>query len=521
MDLGAFPRRAVGRRAFLRGSLGVTGAGLLAACVGPPPTPPSAGTTPAPTAPAAPTASPVAAAPSPTAPPTLAPPPTPEPLPSPTSALPPTIAPAPSSAAIAPAPAAKPAASRRYTKDDPPPVANAAAAGRYSGRRLTYYGESVGDGAELDRILSRRFTRDTGVEITVVPKPQSAAENYTIYQRFFEARSAEVDVLLLDVVWPGAFAHHLADLGQRLGSEAGQHYQTIVENNTVDGKLVGIPAFGDFGMLYCRVDLLQKYGFGAPPATWDELEEQARRIEEGERVVNPRFTGFVFQGNAYEGLTCNALEWLASSGAGRIVENGRGTIDNPPAVAILNKARGWVGTVAPPGVTSYREEDTRVVFQLGNAAFMRQWGYAYATMTDSAIAGRYIAAPLPAALGQKAVGTVGGWQLAVSQYSRSQDAAIEFVRYMTGPAVQSWRAVLGGFVPTIPGVAENPEVLTAQPFLDDLANVVRVARPARGVGERYNEVSAAVFQGVNQILTGADAAQAVPQIAARIQRIIG
>ena len=41
----------------------------------------------------------------------------------------------------------------------------------------------------------------------------------------------------------------------------------------------------------------------------------------GEKASNPNFAGFVYQGNAYEGLTCNALEWSASSGGGTFVDS--------------------------------------------------------------------------------------------------------------------------------------------------------------------------------------------------------
>src|SRR3546814_14584263 len=44
--------------------------------------------------------------------------------------------------------------------------------------------------------------------------------------------------------------------------------------------------------------------------------------------------GFVWQGRAYEGLTCNALEWIASQGGGSIVDaDGEVTIDNDEAAA--------------------------------------------------------------------------------------------------------------------------------------------------------------------------------------------
>lgn len=420
-------------------------------------------------------------------------------------------------------PAGATGAGDTYTMENPPEVFNADAASQYSGTQIIYYGDTVGIGGELDQILAQKFTEATGIEINIVPKPQSSTENYATYLRLFQAQSPDMDTMMIDVIWPAAFGQHLLDLTDAFAEEASQHYETIIQNNTVDGQLVAIPWFGDFGMLYYRTDLLDKYGYSAPPATWDELEAMATEIAAGEQAANPNFGGFVFQGNAYEGLTCNALEWLASTGGGTILDDaGAVTIDNPEAVAMLNKVRGWIGTICPRGVTSYQEEDARNVFQGGNAAFLRNWPYVYALATadDSPIAGMVGTAPLPAAEGQDHVGTVGGWQLAVSRYSQNPEATIEFVRYMTSPQVQSYRAQVGSFVPTIPSVAAEAPVLEAMPFLEPMAEVVRVTRPSRQTGEMYNQVSTEFFQGVNQILNGADASDVLPQTAQRMERLI-
>jgi trehalose/maltose transport system substrate-binding protein len=161
--------------------------------------------------------------------------------------------------------------------------------------------------------------------------------------------------------------------------EIGEFFPRIVENNTVKGKLVAIPFFTDAGLLYYRTDLLEKYGFKNPPNTWGELQRMAQTIQEGERKTDKDFYGFLFQGAAYEGLTCNALEWLASSGAGTIVApDGKVTINNPQSKAALAMAKGWVGTISPLGVTGYQEEETRNAFQEGHAAFQRNWPYVYA-----------------------------------------------------------------------------------------------------------------------------------------------
>ena len=170
-----------------------------------------------------------------------------------------------------------------------------------------------------------------------------------------------------------------------------QHFPAIVENNTVDGALVAMPWFTDAGMLYYRTDLLEKYG-KQPPATWQELTEIAKEIQDGERAAgNDRMLGFVFQAKAYEGLTCDALEWIDSFGGGTIVaEDGSITINNAKAAEALDLAATWIGEIAPEGVLNYSEEEARGVFQSGNAVFMRNWPYAWAlgNADDSAVKGK-------------------------------------------------------------------------------------------------------------------------------------
>jgi trehalose/maltose transport system substrate-binding protein len=410
-----------------------------------------------------------------------------------------------------------------YTRENPPAVEHAAAARQFSVREITYSGDTTGIGRDLDRILVRKFTEDTGIKVRILPKPENATEAFETYQGLFQNKSSDIDVMMLDVIWPGAFAPHLVDLTPALGELAQQHYSAIIENNTVEGRLVAMPWFGDFGMLYYRTDLLQKYGFKAPPQTWDELEQMAQTIMAGEQRENPNFMGFVFQGAAYEGLTCDALEWVASVGGGTFIkENGEVTINNPEAIQMLNRTQRWVGTIAPRGVTSFKEEESRIVFQGGNAAFMRNWPYVYALaqQAGSPIKGKFDVAPLPTNAGQQPVGTVGGWQLAVSRYSDAQEAAIEFVRYMTSPEVQTYRALVGAYVPTIPSVAQQPAVLEALPFLQPMENVKRVTRPSGILADKYNEGSTAIFQGVNQILNGADAAPVLRPIEQKLQRLV-
>ena len=405
-----------------------------------------------------------------------------------------------------------------------PKVPNAAAIRKkYGGQKITFVGDSVGAGHVRDTSLAKEFTKDTGIKVSVVPHPAASDQAYSQLARAFSSKSSSIDVAMIDVVWPGAFAPYLVNLKPKLGKQAKLHLGSIVANDTIGGKLVAMPWFGDYGILYYRTDLLNKYGYKAPPKTWADLFRMAKKIQDGERKSNPNFAGFVFQGNAYEGLTCDALEWIASAGGGHYIDGGKVTIDNAKARQILDSMRNQIGKITPRGVTSYQEDQTEHAFDNGDAAFARNWPYQYGigAGAGSKVKGKFSVTTLPHGTSGHAVGTVGGWQLAVSKFSKHKGATIEFVRYMTSPAVEKFDAITNSNVPTIVSVAKNKAVVKANPYLKPaIASVPRVTRPAKFLGTKYNEASKVIYQGINQILNGSPASSVLPQIKSRLQQIM-
>ncbi|MGZ4338704.1 MAG: ABC transporter substrate-binding protein [Gaiellaceae bacterium] len=404
----------------------------------------------------------------------------------------------------------------------PPKVPNAAAIkAKYGGQSITWIADNaVGSSHTRDVRLAAQFKKSTGINVKVVPHPVASDAAYAQLARAFSSHSSSIDVMMMDVVWPGAFAPYLLDLKPALGAQAKLHATGIIQNDTVGGKLIAMPWFGDFGILYYRTDLLTKYGYSGPPKTWTELAAMAKKIQAGEQASNSNFYGFVWQGNAYEGLTCDALEWIASAGGGHIVDNGKVTINNPKAAAMLDMVRGWIGTIAPRGVTSYQEEDARNAFDNGNAAFMRNWPYAYAASKGTAVDGKFAVTVLPHGAGPS-VGTVGGWQLGVSRFSKHPGASIEWVRYLTSPAVEKYDAIFNTNVPTIPSVAKDPAVVKANPYLKpEIASVARVTRPANSLKTHYAQGSQAIYQAINRIENGASASSVLPGLSSQLQRLI-
>lgn len=397
------------------------------------------------------------------------------------------------------------------------------------GVTLTIACGAVGDELKYCKEGVDRWMKKTGNTVKVFESPNLTNDRLGLYQQQLAAKASDIDVYQLDVIWPSLLAQHFVDLKAKVpASEVNQHFKPIVSNNTVNGKLVALPWYTDAGLLFYRTDLLKKYGYNSAPTTWEQLFQMAKKIQDGERKTNRTFQGFVFQGKDYEGLTCDALEWITSYGGGTIVDaTGKITINNRNAVKAIDTAASWVKTIAPAGVTTYDEEAARGIFQSGNAAFMRNWPYAWALGQgeDSRVKGKIGVAVLPkgGANGKNAA-TLGGWQLGVSAYSKHQAAAIELVRYLTGPEEQKIRAIEGSYNPTIATVYKDQDVLKANPFFGTLYNVFvnAVPRPSGPTKGKYNQVSQAFSGAVHSVLTGKQkAAPALAKLEKDLSRIKG
>ena len=373
---------------------------------------------------------------------------------------------------------------------------------------LSIVSGDTGNGLAFLQSQLDKFEADTGNTVTIVPMPSSTTDQFGQYKLWLAAGNADIDVYQTDVIWAPQLADQFLDLTDAAKDIVGQHFPSIIESQTVNGKLVAIPAFTDAPALFYRKDLLEKYNKPVP-TTWVEMAATAKEIMDGERATNPDMYGFVFQGNAYEGLTCDALEWVKSYGGGQIVEaDGSISINNPQAVAALEEAKSWIGTISPEGNLAYQEEESRGVWQLGNSVFMRNWPYAYALGNgdDSAIKGKFDVAPLPAGDGADArsAATLGGWNYAVSKYSKAPDEAIKLALYLSSSEVQKQRAINQSNLPTIEALYDDADVLKASPFMSAWKAIFQnaVPRPSAPTKASYNEVSSKFWSAVHNTLSG-------------------
>ena len=367
----------------------------------------------------------------------------------------------------------------------------------------------------------QQFTRETGIRVSLLPSPESARQRLVLWRELLGTDASGPDVYGIDLIWPGMLAEYFVDLKPYFANEVSLQFPAITASFTVDNKLVAMAYRADIGLLYYRTDLLRLYGYREPPKTWDEMETMAARIQAGERAKGKKqFWGFVWQGAADEALTCNALEWQAAEGGGRIIEEDRAiSVNNPAAIRAWRRAAHWVGSISPPSVVGYREWDSLNVWVAGDAAFMRNWPSAYvdSQAAGSSIRNKFATALLP---GGKAgqVGTLGGWGMAVSRFSVHPREALELVRFLTRSDVQVKRARLLSQPPTLPELYKLPEVSGPNPRFELLNQGLRtgtVMRPSNGAGKKYQEVTDAYIQSVHSVLTGEVAA---PEAAAALEK---
>jgi len=377
--------------------------------------------------------------------------------------------------------------------------------------------------------------KNPNIDVQIVLAPSSATDILAVIQQDLAAKSGDIDVYQFDTIWPGILADNLVDLAPAIKSsnvDTSVYYPRLFSNDNVGGKQVGMPWFTDAGILYYRTDLLKKYNFDHPPKTWTELQSMAKTIQDGEKKTNPDFWGFVFQGNSYEGLTCDALEWQYANGGGSIVESdGTISVNNPAAIAAIDNAAKWVGTISPPGVTSYQEEDARGVFQAGNAAFMRNWPYAYVLGNGGAdgtgttkVKGLFDVEALPAGDSGHGAAALGGWQLGVSAYSAHAAEAEALVFFLTSPDQEKWRALNESELPSVKALYTDADIAKTVPFIANLVPVFENAspRPSTVTAAKYNDVSVAYFNAVHDVLAGkSDAKTSLGNLEIKLKQILG
>lgn len=381
------------------------------------------------------------------------------------------------------------------------------AADRDAGGRVTLRYLANPDVGGFAKETIRRFEAENpGISVEMVEGPAATNTREDMYAASFMAKEDTYDLVYMDVAWVPKFAAQgwLRPLDEDFTPELQKDFLPgDLAGSRFEGKLYRLPLQSDGGMLFYRSDLVSQ-----PPKTWDELRAAAQKTQRP-----PELWGFVFEGKQYEGLVCVFLEALWGFGGDVFA------LDAPPGVKALSFLRDTVGTIAPPSVLTFQEEEARRAFQEGHAVFMRNWPYAWKMLQaeGSPVRGKVGVAPVPGG-----AATLGGWGFGVSAYSRHPKEAWAFAWFSARPEIQRLAFERGGILPTRRALYSDPRLLATAPYLRGWETILAGARP-RPLVPNYARLSDSLQEHVSAALSGQEtpekaAAEAAKEIRAAERR---
>jgi multiple sugar transport system substrate-binding protein len=380
---------------------------------------------------------------------------------------------------------------------------------------------------DLMRQLFDRYQKaNPGVSIEIETGGSTSELQRQYLSTVLNAKDPAIDIYLIDIVNPAQYfgAGWLEPLNAYMGEPAAAlkpFLPVYASSNVVEGKLAAMPAFADAMFMYYRKDLLEKHKL-AEPKTWDELAAAAKKIQAAEGNAN--LQGLSIQGAPIEGAVCTFLLPYWSQGKDFNDAAGKLTLDRPAAAKGLKQWLSLVDAgVIKRNVAEVKTPDTVNEFKAGQVVFAINWSWAwdrFADDADSKVKGRVGVMPLPAMAGGKSATCVGGWQWAVSAFSKHKADAAKLVKYMAAPEASKFLAMEGALLPTSAGLYTDADVAKLVPWFKDAANVV-VAGRSRPLSRDYGQVSDVIRTTTSAVLARTKTPEeGVNDIGSRLGRVM-
>jgi multiple sugar transport system substrate-binding protein len=337
-------------------------------------------------------------------------------------------------------------------------------------------------------------------KVTFKEQTDQADQQHDDLVQNFQAKSADHDVVSVDVVWTAEFAAKgwLQPLKDKMAIDTEGMLEAPVESASYKGTLYAAPKDSDGGILYYRKDLVPE-----PPKTWDEMMGMCSIAKEN------NIGCYAGQFKQYEGLTVNASEAINSAGGSVLNDEGKPNLTTPEAEEGLNNlVEAFKNGNIPAEAITYQEEESRRAFQEGKLLFHRNWPYIYSLITtegSSAVKDKFGMAPLPGKDGPGA-SSLGGHSAAISVYSKNKATALDFIKFLTNEEQQKFFANQASLAPVLSSLYEDQELVSKLPYLTVLQESIANAVP-RPVTPFYPAVTQAIQENSYAALKGEKSAE--------------
>lgn len=366
--------------------------------------------------------------------------------------------------------------------------------------------------------------KNPDIRLNLVEGPFDTNLQENLLTSAFLLGDSPYDILNLDVVWVPKFAAAgwLRPLGDRVSPDQLEEFvENNIEGGTYQGKLYRMPTTSDAGVLYYRTDLLEQGGFN-PPDTFRDMIAIIQQLQKpGDTDAGETDWGYLWQGKQYEGVSAMFVEILRGFGGFWVdpdtLEVG---LDKPQAIQAVNFLRDTITKgISPPGVTTYGEEETRLLFQSGESVFLRNWPYVWklANQEDSDIAGKVGIMPMIHGVGHDGGSCLGGWGLGLSTTTRHPNEAWRVIEFMTSKDTMRRFVLATGLIPSHKSLFTAPDIVAKFPHFPRLLEAVQdsVLRPPI---PQYAQASDILQRYLSAAFTGGMSPEAAMQAAARETR---
>jgi multiple sugar transport system substrate-binding protein len=332
-----------------------------------------------------------------------------------------------------------------------------------------------------------RCTKEANGKYTIKPEllPNDATQSREQLVRRLGAKDSTIDIIGLDVILTSEFANAgwIEPWQGKLKAEAEENvFPSVLETASFENELYAAPFNTNTQVLWYRKDLVPK-----PPETWDEMIEMAEELPEAGQIQ--------VQAERYEGYMVWVNALIDSAGTEMLSGPEEVDLEQKPTEEALEVIGKLAHSPArSPSLPTSNEDSARLAFEAGEAAFMTNYTFAFASAKENApeINKEMGAAPFPRVNDEPAKPPLGGFNLAVSSYSSHQQDAFEAAACLSGEKSELTAVELDGLPPSHENLYENKAVKKAYPgFAPLVKEMVEQAGP-RPASPAYQDITSAV-----------------------------
>lgn len=243
----------------------------------------------------------------------------------------------------------------------------------------------------------------------------------------------------------------------------------FVKSGTYQGKMYGFPDLSSARALFYNKDLFTQAGISAPPKTWDEFENDARKIKAlgGDKIGYAEPLG-------KEEAQAEFSIWLFNNGGNWKDDSGKWTINsdkNVEALQFLKKLSDEGLTQHNPGRTN-RTDGAFPLFEQGKAGMIVGFGPLQSDLDTKFKNIHYGIAPMPTKDGS-APQTYGVTDYLMAFKKKDNQQAIQqfYKLYYSPDQVNTWIKAEGFLPVTKSGIQEFSSDPKLKVYLDTLPNI--------------------------------------------------